>query len=75
MKKNLYKKFQKKSKFKENESQNYRVGKSNIIRVILSFLSLLISKLLKIVLYIFIVALCSLGATYLFNYILQGGIV
>lgn len=75
MKKNLYKNFQKKSKFKENESQNYRVGKSNIIRVILSFLSLLISKLLKIVLYIFIVALCSLGATYLFNYILQGGIV
>lgn len=75
MKKNLYKNFQKKSKFKENESQNYRVGKSNIIRVILSLLSLLISKLLKIVLYIFIVALCSLGATYLFNYILQGGIV
>lgn len=75
MKKNLYKKFQKKSKFKENESQNYRVEKSNNIKVILSFLSDIISKLLRIVLYIFIVALCSLGATYLFNYILQGGIV
>lgn len=75
MKKNLYKKFQKKSKFKENESKNYRVEKSNIIKVILSFLSDIISKLLRIVLYIFIVALCSLGATYLFNYILQGGIV
>ena len=70
MKKNLYKKFQKKSKFKENESQNYRVEKSNNIKVILSFLSDIISKLLRIVLYIFIVALCSLGATYLFNYIL-----
>ena len=75
MKKNLYKNFQKKSKFKENESQNYRIEKSNIIKAILSFLSDIISKLLKIVLYIFIVALCSLGATYLFNYILQGGIV
>ena len=75
MKKNLYKKFQKKSKFKENESKNYRVEKSNIIKAILSFLSDIISKLLRIVLYIFIVALCSLGATYLFNYILQGGIV
>ena len=75
MKKNLYKNFQMKSKFKENESKNYRVEKSNIIKVILSFLSDIISKLLRIVLYIFIVALCSLGATYLFNYILQGGIV
>ena len=75
MKKNLYKKFQKKIKFKENEHQNYRIEKSNIIKVILSFLSNLITKLLRIVLYILIVAVCSLGATYLFNYILQGGIV
>lgn len=75
MKKNLYKKFQKKSKFKENVHQNYTIEKSNIIKVIFSFLSGFISKLLRIVLYILIVALCSIGATYLFNYILQGGII
>lgn len=75
MKKNLYKKFQKKSKFKKNGHQNYTIEKSNIIKVIFSFLSGFISKLLRIVLYILIVALCSIGATYLFNYILQGGII
>lgn len=75
MKKNLYKKFQKKSKFKENGHQNYKIEKSNIIKVIFSFLSGFISKLLRIILYILIVALCSIGATYLFNYILQGGII
>ena len=75
MKKNLYKKFQNKSNFKENGHQNYTIEKSNILKVILSFLSDLISKLLRIVLYILIVALCSIGATYLFNYILQGGII
>ena len=75
MKKNLYKKFQKESKLKENHNQNYIVEKSNTIKTILSFISDLISKLFKIVFYILIVALCSLGATYLFNYILRGGVL
>ena len=75
MKKNLDKKFQKESKLKENHNQNYIVEKSNTIKTILSFISDLISKLFKIVFYILIVALCSLGAIYLFNYILKGGII
>ncbi|MGN0973164.1 MAG: hypothetical protein ACI4OT_00315 [Bacilli bacterium] len=75
MKKNLYKKFQKESKLKENHNQNYTIEKSNTIKVILSFFSDLISKLFKIVFYVLIVALCSLGATYLFNYILKGGAI
>lgn len=75
MKKNLYKKFQKESKLKENHNQNYIIEKSNTIKAILSFFSDLISKLFKIAFYILIVALCSLGATYLFNYILKGGII
>jgi len=75
MKKNLYKKFQKESKLKEKDNQNYTIEKSNTIKAILSFTSDCISKLFKIVFYILIVALCSLGATYLFNYILKGGII
>lgn len=75
MKKNLYKKFEKERKVKNNSSQEYIIEKSSSIKVILSFLSDLISNLFKIIFYILIVALCSLGATFLFNYILKGGIL
>lgn len=75
MKKNLYKKFEKEGKAKDNSNQIYTIEKSSNIKAILSFLSDLISNLFKIIFYILIVALCSLGATYLFNYILRGGIV
>ena len=75
MKKNLYKKFEKERKIKNNSSQEYIIEKSSSIKVILSFLSDLISNLFKIIFYILIVALCSLGATFLFNYILKGGIL
>lgn len=75
MKKNLYKKFKKERKVKDNSNQEYIIEKSSSIKVILSFLSDLISNLFKIIFYILIVALCSLGATFLFNYILKGGVL
>ena len=75
MKKNLYKKFEKERKIKEDSNQIYTIEKSSSIKVILTFLSDLISNLFKIIFYILIVALCSLGATFLFNYILKGGVL
>ena len=75
MKKNLYKKFKKKRKIKEDYNQIYTIEKPSNIKAILSFLSDLISNLFKIIFYILIVALCSLGATFLFNYILKGGVL
>lgn len=70
MKRNLYKKYKKKSKLKDK----YNTEKNNILKTILSFSSDVISKIIKTIFYICIVALCSLGATYLFNYIIKGGI-
>ena len=75
MKKNLYKKFEKKRKIKEDYNQIYTIEKPSNIKAILSFLSDLISNLFKIIFYILIVALCSLGATFLFKYILKGGVL
>ena len=72
MKKNLYKKYKKRSKLKNNEKNN--IEKHNILKIILSFCTDLISKIIKTIFYICIVALCSLGATYLVNYIIRGGI-
>lgn len=75
MKKNLYKKFEKERKVKEDSNQIYTIEKASSIKAILTFLSDLISNLFKIIFYILIVALCSLGATFLFNYILKGGVL
>ena len=72
MKKNLYKKYKKRSKLKNNEKNN--IEKHNILKIILSFYTDLISKIIKTIFYICIVALCSLRATYLVNYIIRGGI-
>lgn len=72
MKKNLYKKYKKRSKLKNNEKNN--IEKHNILKIILSFCTDLISKIIKTIFYICIVALCSLGATYLVKYIIRGGI-
>lgn len=71
MKRNLYKKYKKQSKLKENEKNG--IEKHGILKTILSFSSDVISKIIKTIFYICIVALCSLGATYLFNYIIRGG--
>ena len=75
MKKNLYKKFEKERKIKEDSNQIYTLEKASSIKAILTFLSDLISNLFKIIFYILIVALCSLGATFLFNYLLKGGFI
>ena len=75
MKKNLYKKFQKVDKLKKNYNENLIVEKSRTIKTILSFISDSIGKIIKLIFYISIVSLCSLGATYLFNYILRGGVL
>ena len=75
MKKNLYKKFQKADKLKNNYKENFIVEKSQTIKTILSFVSDIMGKIIKLIFYISIVALCSLGATYLFNYILRGGVL
>lgn len=75
MKKNLYKKFQKVDKLKKNYKDNLIVEKSQTIKTILSFASDIIGKVIKLIFYILIVVLCSLGATYLFNYILRGGVL
>lgn len=75
MKKNLYKKFEKERKLKEDSNHIYTIEKASSIKAILTFLSDLISNLFKMIFYILIVALCSLGATFLFNYILKGGVL
>ena len=69
------KKFQKVDKVKKKYNENLIVEKSQMIKTILSFTSDMIGKIIKIIFYILIVALCSLGATYLFNYILRGGVL
>lgn len=75
MKKNLYKKFQKAEKQKDNSIPDYIVEKTSNLKTILLFISNFVSNLIRIIFYILIVALCSLGATFLFNYILKGGIL
>lgn len=70
MKRNLYKKYKKQSKLKDK----YNTEKNSILKTIISFSSDVISKIIKTIFYICIVALCSLGATYLFNYIIKGEI-
>jgi len=74
MKKNLYKKFQKGNKKKEKCGEEY-VEKSKTLKIILSFICDFIGKVIKLIYYICIVALCSLGATFLFNYLLKGGFI
>ena len=75
MKRNLYKKFQKENREKQNYDEKVIVEKSKTLKTILSFISDFIGKSIKLIFYILIVALCSLGATYLFNYVLKGGIL
>ena len=76
MKKNLYKKFQKERKTKEKyKDENLVIEKSKTLKTILSFFSDSIGKIIKLIFYVGIVVLCSIGATYLFNYYFKGGIL
>lgn len=76
MKKNLYKEFQKERKTKEKyKDENLVIEKSKTLKTILTFLSDSVGKIIKLIFYVVIVALCSIGATYLFNCYLKGGIL
>lgn len=76
MKKNLYKEFQKERKTKEKyKDENLIIEKSKTLKTILAFLSDSVGKVIKLIFYVVIVALCSIGATYLFNYYFKGGIL
>lgn len=75
MRRNLYKKFQKENKIREKYDEKIVVEKSKTLKIILSFITNIIEKIIKIIFYILIVALCSIGATYLFNTVFKGGII
>lgn len=73
-KKNLYDKLSKEKKIadKYNFSQKEIViKKSSSLIKLLSFLFVIISKVFKVIAYLIIIGLCSLGATYLVNNILH----
>lgn len=68
--KNLYDKLSKEKKIAEkyNISQKEIVIKdSSILSKLLSFFIAIISKIFKVIAYLIIIGLCSLGATYLAN--------
>ena len=72
--KNLYDKPSKEKKIpdKYNFSQKEIViKKSSSLIKLLSFLFVIISKVFKVIAYLIIIGLCSLGATYLVNNILH----
>lgn len=72
--KNLYDKLSKEKKIadKYNFSQKEIViKKSSSLIKLLSFLFVIISKVFKVIAYLIIIGLCSLGATYLVNNILH----
>lgn len=76
MKKNLYKEFQKERKTKEKyKDENLIIEKSKTLKTILAFLSDSVGKVIKLIFYVVIVALCSIEATYLFNCYFKGGIL
>ena len=75
MRRNLYKKFQKENKIREKYDEKIVVEKSKTLKIILSFITNIIEKFIRIIFYILIVALCSIGATYLFNTVFNGGIL
>ena len=73
-KKNLYDKLSKEKKIadKYNFSQKEIViKKSSSLIKLLSFLFVIISRVFKVIAYLIIIGLCSLGATYLVNNILH----
>lgn len=70
----LYKKYLKDKKVTEKyniERKEIVIEKSNLGLKVLSLLFDVISKIVKVLGYILLVILCSLGATFLFNNILH----
>lgn len=68
--KNLYDKLSKERKLANKykvKQKEIVINESNTLIKLLSFLYISISKILKIIAYLIIIGLCSLGATYLIN--------
>lgn len=73
-KKNLYNKLLKEKKIADKYNvprDKIVIKKSNTFLKLLSFFSAIFSKFFKVIAYILIIALCSIGATYLLNNIIK----
>lgn len=73
MKKNFYKEFQKKQKLSQNYNENDKVivqNQSTLLKL-LSYLIAFFTNIFKILIFIGIIALLSIGATVIFNNLLQ----
>lgn len=72
-KKTYYEKYSEKKKLQNKYKQDKEivVEKPNHLTNILSFFSNITNNIFKVLFYLIIVALCSLGATYLINNILH----
>jgi|GEM_PF-3435661 uncharacterized protein YeeX (DUF496 family) len=73
MKKNFYKEYQKRQKLAQNYNENDKViveNQSTLLKL-LSYLIAFIINSLKILLFIGIIVLLSIGATVIFNNLLQ----
>lgn len=75
MKKDMsYKRYLKEKKITKKydvENENTVIEKQSNFLKLLYFLYVIITKIIKILIYIGLIALCSLGATYLINNILK----
>ena len=73
MKKNFYKEYQKKQKLASNyeETDNIIVENQNTLLKILSYLIALIHSIFKLLLFLGIIILLSVGATVIYNKSLQ----
>lgn len=73
MKKNFYKEYQKRQKLAQNYSENDKIvveNQSTLLKL-LSYLIAFILGTFKILLFVGIIALLSIGATVIFNNLLQ----
>lgn len=73
MKKNFYKEFQKKQKLAQNYSENDKIVVENqsILLKMLSYLMAFIHSIFKILLFLLVIVLLSLGATVICNNLLH----
>ena len=73
MKTNFYKEFQKKRKIAQNYKENDKIVVENksILLKILSYLIAFIHSTFKLVLFLLVIILLSLGATVIFNKLLH----
>jgi len=72
-KKSYYEKYSEKKKIqtKYNQDKEIVIEKPNYLTNILSFFSSITNNIFKVLFYLIVIALCSLGATYLINNILH----